>query len=95
MGIRCIPTRWRALTSAVAFADPVIERKRQQILLKGDVPSSINPPSGCPFRTRCFRAQAVCAEVRPGIAENREAAMRWRATSRRMAGSILILFHQF
>ncbi len=58
-----------ALLSAVPIPDPVVEEKRQRIILEGDVPSPANPPPGCNFNTRCPRVIDICREVDPEYRE--------------------------
>ena len=57
------------LLSAIPIADPDRSEKRQRILLKGEIPSPLFPPSGCPFRTRCRYATKECEETRPELKE--------------------------
>lgn len=54
-----------ALLSAIPIPDPKIEDKRERIILKGEIPSPVTPPSGCVFRTRCPKAMDICARVKP------------------------------
>ena len=61
-----------ALLSAIPIPDPDIEESRERILLQGELPSPINPPSGCVFRTRCPYAMSVCGELKPKWLEKEE-----------------------
>jgi oligopeptide transport system ATP-binding protein len=69
-----------ALLSAVPIPDPIAESRRERIILKGDVPSPINPPRGCHFHTRCPIAIAACKEIDPPLEE--KAPGHWAACIR-------------
>jgi len=61
----------QALMSALPLPDPIRERQKTRIILRGDIPSPVNPPPACPFHTRCFKAQPVCSQVAPAFEEKR------------------------
>jgi oligopeptide transport system ATP-binding protein len=69
--------------AAVPIPDPEKERAKPRAVVKGDIPSPLNPPSGCVFRTRCSKATEVCAQAVPPLeaagTDHEVACHHWRA----------------
>ncbi len=59
----------QALLSSVPSHDPALRGQKKRIMLSGDLPSPVNPPSGCHFRTRCWKAQDICSEEYPALTD--------------------------
>jgi len=82
----------RALLSAVPIPDPVVEKRRSRIILQGDVPSPVNPPSGCRFHPRCPFARADCSQSEPPLNEVRPghlvACFYWKEVAERSDVSV-------
>jgi oligopeptide transport system ATP-binding protein len=57
----------QALLSSIPVADPEVARRKDRIVLSGDVPSPANPPPGCPFHVRCWKAQSICQQQMPPL----------------------------
>jgi oligopeptide/dipeptide ABC transporter ATP-binding protein len=57
----------QALLSAAPAPNPVGRKERKRIVLEGELPSPMNPPSGCTFRTRCWKAESICSQDRPQL----------------------------
>jgi oligopeptide transport system ATP-binding protein len=72
----------KSLISAVPIPDPKVEKNKKILLMDGEMPSPLKPPSGCVFRTRCYKAQDICAEIRPdlkALEDSREVACHFSA----------------
>ncbi len=66
-----------ALLSAVPIPDPKVDRTRKRIILKGDVPSPVNPPPGCRFNPRCYMATDICRQKEPELRELTPGSEHW------------------